>query len=274
MSDKIKLIYIAGNSFSGSTLLSFLVGSNPTVENLGELKFFDKKKDKNCTCGQTKINCEFWKHFDQDEYNLTPKLTLIEKYTFLIKTLLGLKIKNTNNNQFDDLKLIQDLYKEKLATNPDMTFILDSSKSIWRLNQLVQFEEIELYVIYIKRGIYANIASMKKRPRFNFFRALYTYKFKHLLIKKYLKLHKLSHINIEHEDVCADAQKELDKIGKHLKLTFENYEENLKNRKFHVTSGNYGTNKQILKGFEGVNNEVSTYPNLSKLQLKILDLLS
>jgi len=65
------VIYIMASSHSGSTLLSFLLGSHPEVFNLGELKefesFFNPEKENDrgqfnspCDCGINVYDCPFW----------------------------------------------------------------------------------------------------------------------------------------------------------------------------------------------------------------------
>ena len=65
------VIYIMAASHSGSTLLSFLLGSHPQIFNLGELKEFEnffnplKEDDRGqyntpCDCGIRVYDCPFW----------------------------------------------------------------------------------------------------------------------------------------------------------------------------------------------------------------------
>lgn len=58
----IKLIYISSPSYSGSTLLTFLMNAHPAIATMGELKWgaIDLETYQ-CSCGQLLRECEFWK---------------------------------------------------------------------------------------------------------------------------------------------------------------------------------------------------------------------
>jgi hypothetical protein len=57
-----KIIYIAGNGRSGSTLLDIVLGSHPDAFSAGELTFIGRVgiKDELCSCGERIGACPFW----------------------------------------------------------------------------------------------------------------------------------------------------------------------------------------------------------------------
>lgn len=56
-----KVVYIAGSSRSGSTLLDRLLGSLQGVASLGEVRvLFSRGARRRCGCGERAHNCEFW----------------------------------------------------------------------------------------------------------------------------------------------------------------------------------------------------------------------
>lgn len=62
MNDRVRVLYIVGVGRSGSTLLDTLLGSDPSIEGLGEV---DKlplttADGERCACGATGLQCEFW----------------------------------------------------------------------------------------------------------------------------------------------------------------------------------------------------------------------
>jgi len=68
MSTRLPLVYIAGSSHSGSTLLDLLLGSHPAIESVGEAKKISSVSDAIrageeplCTCRQTVADCTFWR---------------------------------------------------------------------------------------------------------------------------------------------------------------------------------------------------------------------
>ncbi|MCA9255559.1 MAG: sulfotransferase [Phycisphaerales bacterium] len=57
----IELTYIAAPSYSGSTLLTFLLNTHPDIATVGELKWgtIDTSSYR-CSCGERLIDCAFW----------------------------------------------------------------------------------------------------------------------------------------------------------------------------------------------------------------------
>ena len=65
---KVKVIFIASLSHSGSTLLDLMLNAHPELVSVGELKQlsrfarFSKPKQPRCTCGTLSLwDCDFWK---------------------------------------------------------------------------------------------------------------------------------------------------------------------------------------------------------------------
>jgi hypothetical protein len=61
----IDLIYIASPSFSGSTLLTFLLNAHPAIATIGELKWGEiDLQSYRCSCGALLVDCSFWKQVE------------------------------------------------------------------------------------------------------------------------------------------------------------------------------------------------------------------
>lgn len=62
--DVTRLVYITSTSFSGSTLLSFLLNAHPAICSVGEVtgpyRFVKDPSAYPCSCGATLTTCEFW----------------------------------------------------------------------------------------------------------------------------------------------------------------------------------------------------------------------
>ena len=57
----IRLVYVASPSFSGSTLLTFLLNAHPDVATIGELKWGEIDLETyQCSCGSRLCECRFW----------------------------------------------------------------------------------------------------------------------------------------------------------------------------------------------------------------------
>ncbi len=59
---KIKLVYVLGPAYSGSTLLGLALGKHQQIINLGEIVNLenDYSTGTKCTCGELVQDCEFW----------------------------------------------------------------------------------------------------------------------------------------------------------------------------------------------------------------------
>jgi hypothetical protein len=63
-----KLVYIMSPSYSGSTLLTFLLANHPDVATIGELKAsaLGDIKQYNCSCGELITECGFWARVESE----------------------------------------------------------------------------------------------------------------------------------------------------------------------------------------------------------------
>ncbi len=62
MAPEIKLIFIAGTNYSGTTLLSSILGCHPEVESLGQVFEIEDyhRRGRKCMCGEEVPGCPFW----------------------------------------------------------------------------------------------------------------------------------------------------------------------------------------------------------------------
>ena len=66
------VLYITGHGYSGSTLLTFLLGSHPQIATIGELGIAEQAKVKTtpdeylCSCHAPVRECEFWRHVSRE----------------------------------------------------------------------------------------------------------------------------------------------------------------------------------------------------------------
>ena len=65
-----RFLYVVGTSFTGSTLLSFLLNLHPQIVSVGECDpNFSNWSDPNefpCSCGRTLAACPFWTAVDEE----------------------------------------------------------------------------------------------------------------------------------------------------------------------------------------------------------------
>jgi hypothetical protein len=274
MSKKIKVIYILGTSFSGSSIIGFVLGSNKKVFNAGELKFHNrliKKRGETCSCGSNCLKCQFWEEIFRKSYNIYEQPNFFEKLKIIINTLLNRRIEI--RKKYEDKKLLRAILQKAKKDNPETEYILDTSKSLWRLNYLIKQDYLDVNIIYLKRDIQGNVASFVKH-RVGFFKGLCIYKLNNFLIQRWLKIHEnVNCIKVKYKRLCQSPNKQLKRIGNFLNLDYSTYEKKVRSRKLHVPSGNKGTRSQFLKEFKGLKYDNSWEKRLTKLQKRILSLL-
>lgn len=161
MSEKrIKVIYIAGATRSGSTILSGVLGEVDGAFNAGELiDIWDRGVQSNgkCSCGMPFNSCELWNDVigrtfngDLDIERLIQSRDRFAHSVYVpVKALLNGKDFHSSSDAFF-LKTLEKLYKGiHYATQCDV--IIDSSKNVGYGFLLNKIPTIDLYVVHLIR---------------------------------------------------------------------------------------------------------------------------
>jgi hypothetical protein len=276
LKESVNLIYIIGTGFSGSTILGYLLSSPINVFNAGELKSLQEisqREDVYCTCGETVNKCSIWSKITEEDLKLYQNPSSCTKFFLSLRILFGLKIKQKKEETSQDYRFLQKLSNEICDQKIKPQFILDNSKSLWRLIYLLRCQNINTKIIYVKRDIRGNISSYTKH-KVGFWRGLFRYLVKNKLISRFLKKNKLDFHRINYSDLCLDTKKELDTIGKYLEMDYSQYIDDLKKNPIHVPSGNRGTTEQLRKGFVGLKVDESWKQRLTGFQKRVLNKLT
>ena len=144
---KRKVIYIAGLSRVGSTLLDFVLGNHPGFVGLGEVyevlrpEWDHLQRDYTCSCGKALMECPFWGRVAL-ELNGSGILDIEQRYRVIF---------NIFDHVFD-----RDL------------ILVDSSKLLDGLKLLSGMPDLDLKVIYLVRDVRAwtisRLDDCRKRP--------------------------------------------------------------------------------------------------------------
>lgn len=188
-SNKPRVLYILGSSFSGTTLFSLALGTDSSLLNLGEVSSleYDYNERKACTCGQSLVDCPFWGHLTQyleiNQNNVIKQLRWCLKDDGTVEYLdrrYNIRSLKENCKIFFGVPLsgifprnYLEMYGEKnklffhsvSKAFPDYKYIIDCSKQPERLEAIKQNRGIDVRVIYLKRGAQAIFASSLKRLR-------------------------------------------------------------------------------------------------------------
>lgn len=166
----IKVIYIAGNGHSGSTLLDIIIGSSPGLFSAGELGFITRDSifDEYCSCGEMICKCPVWtsvveKWLSQTDVTLKEYKQMRWEFERSKTTLKALK-----NSVFPSQRFLRycrstlALY-ESIRDVTGKSIIVDSTKSPQRIAVLNKI--VDLKVIHICREAKGVLNSGKRSSK-------------------------------------------------------------------------------------------------------------
>lgn len=170
----VRVLYIAGNGRSGSTLLERTLGQLPSFVALGEMKhiwFLSFTENRLCGCGRPFSDCPFWQDVLRHAFGAKPPASgvSLQQAVDRLRHIPQMRFASENGpygkrkKQFTDR--ILRLYRAAVEVSGS-TVILDASKDIAMLYLLSRLPEIDLHVLHLirdSRGV-AYSWSRKKRP--------------------------------------------------------------------------------------------------------------
>ena len=185
---KIPYIYILSQRYSGSTLLSFLLGTHPDITTIGERRKFSTfsfpkpgQQIQPCSCGKPFNECDHWtaikervsKRVDVSAYstNATEFHLFENKYVnrLAVNAAMPSLLAGAGGKPFRGsvnrlLEFNRVLVEEALALDGGKAF-LDSSKGIEHTTFLSQIPEFDFKIIWLTRDPRAQANSaMKYNP--------------------------------------------------------------------------------------------------------------
>ena len=268
----LPMIFILGNSHSGSTLLSFLLAAHPDVINLGEVKSKTWEKDRFCSCGLHTSKCPF--------YN-----TYLEEFNTLKKTGLS-KLRNTSPLSYlfrsnirlnaDASEAVQQLFhtlqSRILHDYPAARYWIDASKSVWMLNAWMQVIDPEMIrIIWVKRARPATVYSFMKRGH-HFLSSLLSIWTNDKITQRFLQKNKLPFLQVNFDDFYTHYPEVAREMSTYLNLdipvSFASHHNH------HVISGNRPTRLEFMNGFNGLRADVEWKSTLSSWQKKVITWMS
>jgi hypothetical protein len=179
-----KVIYVTGLAYSGTTLFSSALGHSENVFNAGEVNYLenDYHNNKTCSCGHKVNDCIVWrpvldlvnieakKHIKTLAFSEGQTLRAIDKRFLPLSTrilmLFGARLdKLFERNELKDYALRHQNFMRALSTTVNVDFVVDASKSFARLDTLLNYTDLAIHVIYVRRSIVQSYASRLKRAK-------------------------------------------------------------------------------------------------------------
>jgi hypothetical protein len=228
---KKKIIYIAGEGHSGSTLLDLLLSTHPQVCGLGEVQMLvsDEKRSvytKNaesiiCSCGEPISRCELWGNFIKYVDSIEGA-KFEERYIHLLKI--------ADNKMGDDV-IISDSSK----------YVNPLQKVIGTIQKTEDYTLDDLFVVHLIKDARAWATSIKYRYNIGLLktsRYMLEWLRNNKNIYNILETNRIDYMRVRYEDICFDTKKTVEKILNDAGIPCEDGVGELDQAKAHVGLGN------------------------------------
>ncbi len=258
---KIRYVYILSQRYSGSTLLSFLLGTHPRISTIGERrKFFkhsflpDEEKIRTCSCGKPFHQCEHWNAIKKNllaridmadystnptEFNLFENIYLNRLATETFKWALLHKLPFWPfRKKIARLCTFNRILVEEILNIDGGSVFLDSSKTIEHIPFLSLIPEIDLRVIWLTRDPRAQVNSALKYNRWSVHEAAQNWKKEMVKNAEILDRLQINHSLLGYEQLCRAPEQEMARLLKFLDLDPTGYSLNFRQQTQHIM-GNY-----------------------------------
>jgi len=172
--NKIKVLYIAGYSRSGSTIFEQVLGELKHFFAVGELKYIWHDgflKDYLCGCGVPIKSCHFWKKVAQDAFGAVEKVnwphivelrSRVDRMRYLPLLISGWQPKRFLARLTEYSDLLEKLYGA-IQNVSNSKVIIDSSKYPPGVRILQRLPNIDLHVVHLVRDSRAVAYSWRRK---------------------------------------------------------------------------------------------------------------
>ena len=267
ISQRVKVVYIAGNSYSGSTLLGLLLGSDPKAffgGEINQLKRINQNRNpddpsyRRCTCGESYENCCLWSHVKARflgpiDFNPAPGFSLLN-FKLLLK-ILNPCFKVTPRGTTEYGTLIETIVQFANERVKSASYVVDSSKSVLSLYSLANSSNVDLHVLEVIRDGVAVTSSCRKHGRSVGY-GMVVWLLSNFFMVYVIRKMKLKTIRINYGQLCNNPDEEFERINRFLGLTLNTSEivENVRREGYHILGGNKSVTDyaQKVKQFEGI----------------------
>jgi len=208
----MRVIYIAGASHSGSTLLDMMLNAHPEIISVGEvLKLNRAKRSRTgkpkltkCSCGAWGLlQCEFWSRVNER-----------------IMQTHGKSFADLNVNDcrlFDEWEDPNSILFRAISEVSGKEFIVDSSKMPRRLRHLLGLYELNVYPVHLIRTPHGQIASVIEK--YGLMKSIFYHEVVHAQTRRTLK--SVPHSVIRYENLVVEPERTLSRILEPLGLKFD-----------------------------------------------------
>lgn len=248
----MRLIYIAGDDRSGSTMLDMMLSGHSNITSVGEAhqlrayanqdyEFYKSVHKLICMCGEKFSECSFWNgvqkelgrnlgdldlklFFLRSDFKGKPLHKMLKKIVWITLQMYPVLYDYQSVRNLVGASTIEadsfSLY-EAVSRSVGTEYVLDSSKSLFRLRNLTQHNPEKIKVILLCRD-YRGVINSKVKRGVSIFKAAYQWKWCVKQMELFSNNLPAENVyRIKYEDLCNNTEKELVSISTFLNLQFE-----------------------------------------------------
>jgi hypothetical protein len=226
MGDDMRVIYLAGMSHSGSTLLSLMLNAHPDICAAGELidlerclnwPSIEQGKTLPCGCGAPSLQeCHFWTR-------VATRVRESEGASIADPNLLGLTLKTGPGV----LRAISEVSGKR--------FVVESSKRPERLSSLLGLRGLDVFAVHLVRDPRGQIASLRRKNG-GLLRHIVWYARLHNQLRRILE--RVPHVVIHYEDLARHPKQTLETILNPFGLAYHTEQMRWFDQEQHTLGGN------------------------------------
>ena len=293
----LKFIYLTSSSYSGSTLLAFMMGCHPRISTVSELAGIIPGEDADrylCSCGEKIKICNFWGSVStrmQKAYEDFSYDNFKTRYVPISDNLIDrLQFSNLRSNMLSD---IRDYIYQRIPTynqyaanitkrNVDLANIIldltkkdiffDASKNPKRIKFLAKSLRCEFKVIHLVkdgRGVFDSVK--RYRPNISDSDAIHSWKKQNRFIERSLKyVEKQNRYLLLYRDLATNPEREMTKLFDFIGVQYTSKCMDFKNFDHHII----GNTKMRLGSTNEIYYDEKWKTNLSTDQLKLFERLA
>ncbi len=246
------MVYIAGSSFSGSTLLGLILGTDENTVFIGEANQCTRQwrprkgaPHPKCTCGEPIETCAFWsdvrRRYDPDvELNPSPGLSLLN-LRLMLRILSPFPLPSGTGTVTPYGSLLDAAAEVARTEKAGPRLIIDSSKSIHGLDALARSPNIDLVVVHLIRDC-AGVADSYKGRGSSALYGMLAWALVNGFLRLYSKRRRLRTITVDYEALCTSTEAEIARLNRALgtSLSAEHLPGRIRAGRYHVFAGNKG----------------------------------
>jgi len=227
-----RAIYIAGQAYSGSTVLCALLGVHPEMEPVSELAMWTLKAERTqriCSCGRTRLECPFWSIVNGRWLEAIAPLSLdfyaalqrrIETLRYTWPRMLSARAWSEAGEMAAYSRATVKMYESVVAAS-GRPIVIDSSKKPGRALALIDMDGLDVSILHLVRDGLSFVDSNLRRSKlsttdpnflYRVFRLGTKWSAANFAAERALKMNGGRGVQLRYEDLLRDPEAALKKV--------------------------------------------------------------